>query len=620
MKTMNAPKETEDTADAAGKPAAKEVPSLSVLKLLAPYLWPKERPSFKLRIILAAILLVLAKVSNVFAPLFFKDAIDALESQASLAVAAPLGVIFAYGLVRVGAIFFGELREAVFAAVAQGAVRGVGLSVFRHLHSLSLRFHLERRTGGLSRAIERGVKAIETLLRFAVFSILPTLFEIAIVLGILWNMLDWRFAAVTFVTIVIYVTFTKYVTSWRLGIRREMNEEDSRAHSKAVDSLLNYETVKYFGAERHEAARFDHALAAYEKAAIKSSLSLSALNVGQAVIISLGLVLVMMMAAIGIRNGTMTLGEFVMVNAYLIQLYQPLNMFGFVYREIMQALIDMEKMFSLLDVEAEVPDKPNAPSLAIDQGGISFKDVHFGYDPRRPILKGVSFDVPPGRTVAIVGPSGAGKSTITRLLYRFYDVGSGSITIDGQDLRDVAQNSVRAAIGTVPQDTVLFNDSILYNILYGRQGATEEEAKEAARLARIADFVETLPDGWNAEVGERGLKLSGGEKQRVAIARTILKNPPILILDEATSALDTATEREIQTNLEELAVGRTVIVIAHRLSTVVNADEILVFQAGQIVERGCHRALLAKGGVYADMWARQQEDRQTGADAAGEAD
>lgn len=582
--------------------------NFGVLKMLWPYLWPKDRPSFKVRIALAAICLVLAKVSNVWAPLFYKDAVDALGDPENLAIALLLGVILAYGLARIGATLFGELREALFAAVAQGAVRGVGLRVFKHLHGLSLRFHLERRTGGLSRAIERGVKAIETLLRFAVFSVFPTLFEVAVVLGILWGMLDWRFAAVTFATIVIYVIFTKQVTTWRLGIRRRMNEEDSRAHSKAVDSLLNYETVKYFNAERHESRRFDQALAAYETAAVRSTLSLSALNVGQAAIISTGLIAVMGMAGVGVANGTMTIGEFVMVNAYLIQLYQPLNMFGFVYREIMQALIDMEKMFSLLDVDPEVEDKADAKALVVSGGAIAFEGVHFGYDARRPILKGVSFEVPAGKTVAVVGASGAGKSTIGRLLYRFYDVDQGRITIDGQDLRDVSQDSVRASIGIVPQDTVLFNEDLLYNILYGRQDASEAEAKEAARLAQIADFVEGLPDKWNTQVGERGLKLSGGEKQRVAIARTILKNPPILLLDEATSALDSATERAIQANLEELAEGRTAIVIAHRLSTVVNADEILVFEGGRIVERGRHQNLLAQGGVYAAMWARQQED------------
>lgn len=599
------------TTDRPEKPRA----NYRVLKMLWPYLWPKDRPAFKLRLVLATACLVLAKVSNVFAPLFYKEAVDLLGAPENLVAALLIGVIAAYGLARIGAILFGELREALFAAVVQGAVRGVGLRVFRHLHQLSLRFHLERRTGGLSRVIERGVKSIETLLRFVVFSIFPTLFEIVVVLGVLWAILDWRFAAVTFATIVIYIVFTKQVTTWRLGIRRRMNEEDSQAHAKAIDSLLNFETVKYFSAEGHEARRFDQALAAYEKAAVKSTLSLSTLNVGQVVIINIGLVAVMAMAGVGVADGTMTLGEFVMVNAYLIQLYQPLNMFGFVYREIMQSLIDMEKMFVLLDEKAEVADKPGAPDLVVTKGEIAFEDVKFGYDPRRPILKGVSFAVPAGTTVAVVGPSGAGKSTIGRLLYRFYDVDAGRVTIDGQDLRDVGQDSVRAAIGIVPQDTVLFNDDLLYNILYGRPGATEPEAKDAARLARIADFVESLPDGWATQVGERGLKLSGGEKQRVAIARTILKNPPILLLDEATSALDTATERAIQANLEELAEGRTAIVIAHRLSTVVNADEILVFQDGQIAERGRHRDLLAMGGVYAEMWARQQEDRDADAPA-----
>jgi len=589
--------------------AAKPRSGLSALKLLAPYLWPKDRPSFKARIVLAAACLVLAKAANVYAPLFYKDAVDMLGEPENLAAALLIGIILAYGLARIGATLFGELRSAIFAPVAQAAMRGVGLRVFRHLHGLSLRFHLERRTGGLSRVIERGVKAIETLLSFAVFSVFPTLFEIVVVLIILWSMLDWRFAAVTLVTIVGYVAFTRQVTTWRLSIRRRMNDEDARAHSKAIDSLLNYETVKYFGAERHEARRFDQALAAYEKAAVRSALSLSALNVGQAAIISAGLIAVMAMAGLGVADGTMTIGEFVMVNAYLIQLYQPLNMFGFVYRELMQALTDIENMVSLLDVPAEVADRPGAQPLLVSKAEIAFEDVVFGYDDRRPILKGVSFKAPAGKTVAIVGPSGAGKSTIGRLLYRFYDVDEGRITIDGQDLRDVSQDSVRAAIGIVPQDTVLFNDNIVYNVLYGRPDASEAEAKEAARLAQIADFIEDLPDGWATQVGERGLKLSGGEKQRVAIARTILKNPPILLLDEATSALDTATEQAIQDNLEALAQGRTAIVIAHRLSTVVNADEILVFEAGRIAERGRHRDLLAQGGLYAAMWARQLEDR-----------
>ncbi len=581
-----------------------------VLSMLWPYIWPKDRPAFKLRILVAAICLVLAKVCNVYAPLFYKDAVDSMGPTENLGAALLIGIIIAYGLARIGATLFGELREALFAAVAQNVVRQVGCRVFEHLHSLSLRFHLERRTGGLSRAIERGVKAIETLLRFAVFNIFPTVFEIVVVLIILWAMLDWRFAMVTLVTIVIYVLYTKKVTTWRLGIRRQMNEEDSRAHSKAIDSLLNYETVKYFNAEVHERGRFDQALAAYEKAAVKSTISLSTLNVGQAAIISAGLVAVMAMAGIGVKNGSMTIGEFVMVNAYLIQLYQPLNMFGFVYREIMQSLIDMEKMFSLLDVAQEVKDKPSAKYLDVAGGEVRFENVVFGYDLRRPILKGISFTVKAGKTVAIVGPSGAGKSTIGRLLYRFYDVGGGSISIDGQDIRDVSQDSLRNSIGIVPQDTVLFNDSLIYNILYGRQDATEQEAKEAAGLAQIADFINNLPDGWATEVGERGLKLSGGEKQRVAIARTILKDPPILLLDEATSALDTATERLIQLKLDALAQGRTAIVIAHRLSTVVNADEILVFKDGEIAERGQHRQLLAASGIYAEMWARQQEDQK----------
>ncbi len=592
-----------------GKTAdADQTARLGVVRLLGPYIWPKGQPGFKARIVLAIVCLVLAKAANVYAPLFYKDAVDALDKPENLAIVLPLAVILAYGLARVGSILFAELRETIFAPVAQGAVRGVGLNVFRHLHRLSLRFHLERRTGGLSRAIERGVKAIDTLLRFAMFNVLPTIFEIIVVVIILWSMLDWRFAAVTVATIVIYVLFTKQVTMWRLNIRRRMNDEDSRAHSKAIDSLLNYETVKYFNAEAHEARRFDQALAAYETAAIKSTMSLSTLNVGQSVIISTGLVAVMAMAAMGVADGTMTLGEFVMVNAYLIQLYQPLNMFGFVYREIMQALIDMEKMFGLLDVREEVGDKSGAPDLVVSGGEIVFENVAFGYDPRRPILKGVSFRAPAGKTVAIVGPSGAGKSTIGRLLYRFYDVNDGRILIDGQDLREVRQDSLRRAIGIVPQDTVLFNDDLLYNILYGRPDASEAEAKEAARLAQIAEFVEGLPDGWQTQVGERGLKLSGGEKQRVAIARTILKNPPILLLDEATSALDTATEQAIQANLDQLAKGRTALVIAHRLSTVVNADEILVFENGRIAERGRHRDLLAAGGLYARMWERQQED------------
>ena len=595
--------------EAPQKPAFPKA-GLSALRMLTPYLWPKDRPGIKARLVFAAVCLVLAKGVNVCAPLLYKEAVDLLDTPENLAAALLVGVILAYGLARIGSVFFAEAREALFAPIAQSAVRGVGLRVFEHLHGLSLRFHLERRTGGLSRAIERGVKAVETLLGFLVFNILPTLLELVVVLGILWTVLDWRFSAVTLATILLYVVFTGRVSAWRIAIRRRMNDVDSRAHSKAIDSLLNYETVKYFNAERHEARRFDQALAAYEKAAIRSRLSLSALNVGQSVAMSGGLVAVMAMAGLGVANGTMTMGEFVMVNAYLIQLYQPLNMFGYVYRELTQALTDIENMTDLLGVPAEVDDRPGAPNLQVRQGAVAFEDVTFGYDPRRPILKGVSFTVPAGRTVAIVGPSGVGKSTVARLLYRFYDVDGGRVTIDGQDLREVTQDSVRAAIGIVPQDTVLFNDDLLYNVLYGRPDATEAEAKEAARLAQIADFVEGLPDGWATQVGERGLKLSGGEKQRVAIARTILKDPPILLLDEATSALDTATEQAIQANLDALARGRTAIVIAHRLSTVVNADEILVFADGHIAERGRHQALLAQGGLYAEMWMRQLEGRE----------
>nr|WP_162600095.1 ABC transporter ATP-binding protein/permease [Azospirillum sp. TSH58] len=584
---------------------------MAALRSLVPYLWPNDSFETKLRVVVALVLLVGAKVANVWVPLFYKRAVDALSpGDAGALVTIPLGLIVAYGLARVMSLVFAELRDAVFANVAQRTIRKVALSVFQHLHALSLRFHLERQTGGLTRSLERGTRAIETLLRYALFSIVPTLVEITLVCVILWRMFDGWFALATFATVGSYIAYTFFVSEWRIQFRRAMNETDNKANTKAVDSLLNYETVKYFGNEGHEARRYDQALASYEQAAVKSQRSLSLLNIGQSAIISLGLAVVMGMAARGIVNGTMTLGDFVLVNTYLLQLYQPLNFFGVVYREIKQALIDVESMVTLLSVDREVADRPGAPALAITGGELRFDGVEFGYDPRRPILKGVGFTVPAGRTVAIVGPSGAGKSTIGRLLFRFYDVSGGRILIDGQDIREVTQQSLRGAIGIVPQDTVLFNDTVYYNIAYGRPGASPAEVEQAARLAHIHNFIMALPDGYETTVGERGLKLSGGEKQRVAIARTILKNPAILLFDEATSALDTHTEREIQANLREVSRGRTTLVIAHRLSTVIDADEILVMEAGRVIERGRHMELLSRGGAYAALWARQQESSQ----------
>jgi ABC-type transport system involved in Fe-S cluster assembly fused permease/ATPase subunit len=577
------------------------------IRMLLPYLWPPGATDIRVRVVLALVCLVIAKIANVYIPIFYKHAVDALGGGAGLAVALPVGAILAYGLARVLSLGFAELRDAIFAKVAQRSIRSVALSVFRHLHALSLRFHLERQTGGLSRSIERGTRAIQTLLSFMLFNILPTLLEIALVTVILWGLFDGWFALVTFVTVVTYIAYTLAVTEWRLKFRREMNETDNKANTKAIDSLLNYETVKYFGNEEHEARRYDSALQSYERAAVLSHTSLSLLNIGQAAIISIGLTIVMFMAGRGIVAGTMTIGDFVLVNTYLLQLYQPLNFFGYVYREVKQSLADMEKMFDLLNVEREIADEPDSRPLVVTGAAVEFEDVTFGYDSRRPILKGVSFSVPAGRTVAIVGPSGAGKSTISRLLFRFYDVNGGAIRIDGQDIRAVTQQSLRGAIGIVPQDTVLFNDTIRYNVAYGRPGAGPAEVEQAARLAHIHNFVLNLPDGYDTMVGERGLKLSGGEKQRVAIARTILKQPAILLFDEATSALDTHTEREIQANLREVSRGRTTLVIAHRLSTVIDADEIIVLDQGRIVERGRHGDLLSRGGAYAAMWMRQQE-------------
>ncbi len=579
----------------------------AALRQLLPHLWPRGDWDLRTRVLLAIAFLVAAKVANVYVPIFFKGMVDALSPAAGTPLVFPIAMLLAYGLARVLSQTFAELRDGVFAKVAQRAIRRVALATFQHLHRLSLRFHLERQTGGLSRVIERGANGIEYFLFFVLFNVVPTMLEIALVCGILWGLYDFWFALVTLVTIVAYVWYTLAVTEWRIKYRRRMNEADEEANTKAIDSLLNYETVKYFSNEAHEARRYDSALQIYEKAGVASRTSLSLLNIGQAVIIAIGVTVMMAMAARGVVAGRMTVGDFVLVNTYLIQLYLPLNFLGTVYREIRQALIDMEKMFNLLHVDVEIEDRPGAPALAVGRGAVAFDNVEFGYDPRRPILKGVSFNVPPGRTVAIVGPSGAGKSTISRLLFRFYDVNGGRVLIDGQDIRDVQQQSLRAAIGIVPQDTVLFNDTVYYNIAYGRPEATKEEVEQAAKLARIHDFVMALPDGYKSMVGERGLKLSGGEKQRVAIARTILKHPAILLFDEATSALDTHTEKEIQKSLQEVSADRTTLIIAHRLSTVIHADEIIVLDAGRIVERGRHADLLARDGQYAAMWRRQQE-------------
>jgi ATP-binding cassette subfamily B protein len=579
----------------------------NTIRTLAPYLWPAGEPGLRLRVVLAMLFLAAAKGINVVVPLLYKHAVDALTARPGMAIAVPVGILLAYGGARVLSGSFGELRDIAFARVGQRAIRAVGLQVFRHLHRLSLRFHLDRQTGGVSRAIERGTKGIEFLLQFMLFNILPTLLEIALVTGVLWSLYDGSYALITIITIALYIAYTLGVTEWRTQFRRTMNETDSDASTKAIDSLLNFETVKYFCNEEHEASRYDGALASYEAAAVKSKVTLSLLNIGQGAIIAIGLTAIMAKAAAGVVDGSMTLGDFVLVNTYLVQLYLPLNFLGFVYREIKQSLTDMESMFRLLREHAEIKDGADARPLVTTGGEVRFDDVRFAYDPEREILKGVSFVVPAGRTVAIVGPSGAGKSTLSRLLFRFYDITGGSITIDGQDVRAVTQDSLRAAIGIVPQDTVLFNDSIRYNIAYGRPGAGQDEIEQAARLASIHDFVVSLPQGYDTKVGERGLKLSGGEKQRVAIARTILKAPRILVFDEATSALDTHTEKEIQVSLREVSRDRTTLVVAHRLSTVVDADEILVLEHGQVVERGRHADLLARTGRYAEMWHKQQE-------------
>lgn len=575
------------------------------LRSLAPYMWPAGHWSLRARVLLAVGFLVGAKVATVYVPILFGQAVDVLSAEEGAAVALPLGLLLAYGIVRGLSQSLGHLRDAVFAVVAKRAIRTIAVETFSHLHRLSLRFHLSRQTGGLSRAIERGTRGIEFLLTLILFNIMPTLLEIVMVAGILWGMFDVWYALVTLATVGGYIGYTLFITEWRMHYRRDMNTKDSQANTRAIDSLLNYETVKYFCNERHEITRYDSAMAQFERAAIQTRTSLAVLNVGQALIIAAGLTVMVIMAGRGVESGALTVGDFVMVNTYLIQLFVPLNSLGFVYRNIRQSLTDMEQMFELMREPVEVVDRPDAPALAVTAGEIRFQGVDFGYDPRRPILNGLDFTVPPGHRVALVGPSGAGKSTIARLLFRFYDVDRGAITIDGQDLRAVSQDSLRAAIGIVPQDTVLFNDTLFYNIAYGRPGASPDEVAAAARAAAIHDFITGLPDGYDTLVGERGLKLSGGERQRVAIARTILKQPALLIFDEATSALDSHTEQEIQVSLRRLSTDRTTLMIAHRLSTIVDADRILVLDRGRLVEQGTHGELLARGGLYATMWARQ---------------
>ncbi len=601
--------------------------ALRTIRRMIPYLWPKEQPWIRRRVMFALLLLVVAKVVTVITPFFYRAAVNALAGDAPSAGwalgAGAVGLTVAYGMARVMAAGMQQLRDAVFARVAQRALRQLALETFRHIHRLSLRYHITRKTGSLSRVIERGVKGVEFLLRFLLFSLGPLILELIMVAAIFFTLFGFSYLLVVVITIWAYVWFTFRITEWRVRIRKQMNDQDADANQKAIDSLLNFETVKYFAAEEREAMRYDGAMAGYEQAALKTSYSLAILNFGQALFITAGLVAVMVLAAIEVGRGTLTVGDFVMVNAYMIQITLPLNFLGTVYREIRQALVDMSDMFELLEQPPEVVDKPGARPLVVNEGRVAFDDVHFGYDPARPILKGIGFDVPGGGSLAIVGPSGSGKSTIGRLLFRFYDVTGGAIRIDGQDIRDVTQKSLHAAIGIVPQDTVLFNDTIYYNIAYGHPDASREEVEAAAKAARIHDFVMSLPEGYATQVGERGLKLSGGEKQRVGIARTLLKNPPILLLDEATSALDSETEREIQESLRRLGEGRTVLTIAHRLSTIVDADEIIVLEAGRVAERGTHKALLAKEGRYARMWQRQQAEeekrrrtvRETGGDA-----
>lgn len=593
--------------------SAESGSTLSTIKNLWPYMWPSDRPDLKMRVVWAMFYLVIAQLFLIAVPYFIGWAIDALNDELVAPdfmpafLLGPIMLVITYNIVRVVQVGLNQLRDALFASVGQYAVRQLAYKTFKHMHALSLRFHLQRRTGGLSRVIERGTKGIESIVRFTILNTAPTILQfvlVAIIFGVSYGMI---YVAIIAVTIVAYAWFTVAASDWRIRIRREMNDSDTDANTKAIDSLLNFETVKYFGNEKMEAERFDKAMEGYERAATQVWTSLGWLNFGQGVIFGIGLCACMALSTYEVMQGTQTLGNFVFINTMLMLLSIPLNFIGFIYREIRQGLTDIEQMFDLLDVDQEIKDKPNAPALNAGDGSIAFDNVHFAYDEARPILKGVSFDIPAGKTVAIVGPSGAGKSTLSRLLFRFYDVQSGSVKINGQDLRDVTQASVRSVIGMVPQDTVLFNDTIAYNIRYGKIKATDAEVDHAAEMAQISDFIKKLPEGYDAMVGERGLKLSGGEKQRVAIARTMLKSPPILILDEATSALDTATEQEIQAALDQISQGRTTLVIAHRLSTVVNADEIIVLKEGEISERGTHGALMENDGLYASMWQRQLE-------------